>query len=222
MKFYPEDIKFIIDYKKNYKRLSDNILFIPFFKNTIDNNIINTLKKNANLREDLKDLKEDIETSLNELNSKLTQYISECNTINDSIYIELNELDNSFYEYFVKIPKLNFTNAIVLFHRNIDKKILKKLEQIYNNFDLFYTSHNYSDIIYYNKKNISFNNLVSNIVNKLNETTDEDNSIIYKHMQNSRRNCSPYSNDLKEALLIKFNSFYNVWYFPCQKQDGLL
>ena len=210
MKFSEEDIKFIIDYKKNYKRFSDNILFIPFFQNTIDNNnIMNALKKNANLREDLQDLKEDIETSLNELNSKLTHYVSECNTINNSIYLDLKELDNSFYEHFIKIPKLNFTNAIVLFHRNIDKTILKELEKIYNNFDLFYTSHNYSDIIYYNNKNISFNNLVSNIVNKLNETTDEDNSIIYKYMQNSRRNCSPYSNELKEALLIKFNSFYN-------------
>lgn len=207
MKFSEEESKFIIDYIKEYKKIFSTLLSIPVKNNTEHNYILSTLNKNKNLPEDIQDLKEQIEGSISTFNYKLDSYISECKLINEQIYNDLKKLDDKFYEYISKIPQLNFTNGIELFHRNIDKNILKNLEQVYNELDLFYNSYSNSDIIYYNKNNIGFHNLVSNIVNKLNDNTNEDNSILYNYMQNSSRNCSAISNELKNALMIKFKLF---------------
>lgn len=207
MKFSEEQSKFIIDYIEQYKKISSKLLSIPFKNNTEHNYILSTLNKNKNLPEDIQDLKDQIECSISTFNYKLDAYISECKLINEKIYSDLEQLDISFYECMHKIPQLNFTNGIVLFHRNIEKNTLKNLEQVYNELDLFYNSYSNSDIIYYNKNNIGFHNLVSNIVNKLNDNTNEDNSILYNYMQNSSRNCSAISNELKNALMIKFKLF---------------
>ncbi len=208
--------EFIHNYNQNKENLKNQILEVPSSLNfsTYDylyreqkHSAFEIVSKCTHLTEELENLKQQVLSSIQNFEKKLKPFIKEKMEFNKNIEIQLKKLDQEFSEFMKDYPELDYNSAICINRKRFDKEELSILENTYKKLNLVYIFEYGQDVIYYNSKNIKYNDLKDLIINSVNSEFVEIHDKINRYSNNSNINLNPlYGHNIEKIIkIISFN-----------------